>query len=185
MFPFVALHVVFFLSDKKNRLYQDLKRWAVAIDEKDIKTNFDYVSTFYDYMITYPEFRSLFYYRFKWGRVLSFILKPMPNLYIYTKDIGPGLFIQHGFATIISAKEIGRDCWINQQVTIGYSNKTDAPIIGDNVTINAGAKVIGGVHIGSGSKIGAGAVVVKDVPANSVAVGVPARVIKQDGNRVE
>jgi serine O-acetyltransferase len=54
----------------------------------------------------------------------------MNTLFIYTKDIGPGLYIQHGFATIISAKSIGKDCWINQQVTIGYSNATDCPVVG-------------------------------------------------------
>ncbi|HQO47908.1 MAG TPA: serine acetyltransferase, partial [Paludibacteraceae bacterium] len=106
------------------------------------------------------------------------------TLFIYTKDIGPGLYIQHGFATIISAKSIGKDCWINQQVTIGYSNATDCPVLGDNVTIPAGAKIIGKVHIGDNSTAGANAVVVKNVPSNCTVVGVPAYIVKRNGVKV-
>jgi len=109
---------------------------------------------------------------------------PMPTLYIYTKDIGPGLFIQHGFATIISAEKIGRNCWINQQVTIGFSNDTDCPIIGDNVIIYAGAKVLGNVRVGDNSIVGANAVVIKDVPENCTVVGVPAYIVRRNGEKV-
>jgi serine O-acetyltransferase len=98
-----------------------------------------------------------------------------------TKDIGPGLFIQHGFSTIIAAKSIGENCWINQQVTIGYSNATDCPIIGNNVTINAGAKIIGKVLVGNNTKVGANAVVVKNVPENCTVVGVPAYIVRRNG----
>ncbi|MHB8846860.1 MAG: serine O-acetyltransferase [Burkholderiales bacterium] len=108
----------------------------------------------------------------------------MSTLFIRTPRIGPGLFIQHGFATIIAAREIGDNCFINQQVTVGYSNATDAPTIGNNVSISAGAKVIGGIHIGDNVKIGANAVVVKNVPANVTVVGVPGRIVKRDGKRV-
>ncbi|MEN6373145.1 MAG: hypothetical protein ABFD75_00010 [Smithella sp.] len=95
------------------------------------------------------------------------------------------MFIQHGFSTIISAEKIGRNCWINQQVTIGFSNDTESPLIGDNVTIYAGAKVIGKVRIGNNSIVGANAVVVKDVPANSTVVGIPACIVRRDGERVK
>ena len=108
----------------------------------------------------------------------------MSTLYILTDKIGKGLFIQHGFATIIAAKSIGDNCWINQQVTIGFSNKTASPEINDNVTINAGAKVIGGVTVGKNSIIGANAVVVKNVPDNCTVVGVPAQIIRRNGIRV-
>ena len=73
---------------------------------------------------------------------------------------------------------IGKNCWINQQVTIGFTNDTDCPTFGDNVHICAGAIVVGTVHIGDNSTIGAGAVVVTDIPSNSVAVGVPAKVVR-------
>ncbi len=110
--------------------------------------------------------------------------KECQTLVIYTKDIGPGLFIQHGICTIISADSIGENCWINQQVTIGYSDKTHRPIIGNNVMITAGAKIIGGVKIGDNVTVGANAVVVKDVPDNCVVVGVPAYIVKRNGVRV-
>jgi serine O-acetyltransferase len=109
----------------------------------------------------------------------------MPNLLIYTREIGPGLFIQHGFATIISAEKIGRNCWINQQVTIGFSNDTDCPTIGDNVIIYAGAKIIGKVKIGDNSIVGANAVVVRDVPENCTVVGVPAYIVRRNGVKVK
>lgn len=109
----------------------------------------------------------------------------MPTLYIYTKDIGPGLFIQHGFATIISARKIGRNCWINQQVTIGYLNDTDCPTLCDNVAVHAGAKVIGDVTVGDNSIVGANAVVVKDVPENCTVVGVPAYIVRKNGLKVK
>jgi serine O-acetyltransferase len=117
--------------------------------------------------------------------LISFLCPELNSLYIYTTVIGPGLFIQHGFATIISAKSIGKNCWINQQVTIGFSNTTDAPVILDNVTISAGAKVIGNVTIGSNSKIGAGTVVVKNVPENSTVIGGPSYMIKNGSKKKE
>lgn len=100
------------------------------------------------------------------------------NLYIHCRDIGGGLFIEHGFSTIITCRHIGDNCYINQQVTIGYSDEIHSPYIGNNVEIKAGAKVIGNVHIGDDVIIGANAVVVKDVPAHSIVVGVPAKIIK-------
>lgn len=133
-----------------------------------------------------PEYRNLLYYRLGGIRVLSrifqYFYKPLPTLYIWTQNIGGGLFIQHGFATVIGAEKIGKHCFINQQVTIGY-NGDKAPIIGDNVTITCGAKVIGGVHIGDNCIIGANSVVVKDIPSDSTVVGVPGRIIKKNGNK--
>jgi serine O-acetyltransferase len=135
-------------------------------------------------MLHSPEFRNLFYNRtgFK-GKLYSFLCPPMDSLYLHTKDIGPGLYIQHGFATIVSARKIGANCWINQQVTVGYSDGTDRPTLGDNVKIMSGAKVIGNVTIGDNSTVGANAVVVKDVPPNCTVVGVPAYIVRRDGVR--
>ena len=134
--------------------------------------------------IVYPEFRYQFFYRLRLhSPLLRILFKPLQllntnNLYINCSDIGEGLFIEHGFSTIISCRHIGRNCWINQQVTIGFSDKMHSPYIGNNVGIKAGAKVIGGVTIGDDVIIGANAVVVKDVPAHSIVAGVPAKVIK-------
>ncbi len=141
----------------------------------------------------HPAFRNLFYYRIeREGRPVSRVLvelakwfyRPMNTLFILTPTIGPGLFIQHGFSTIISARSIGADCWINQQVTVGYTNNTDTPTLGDHVTIAAGAKVFGAITIGSNSIIGANAVVFKNVPPNCTVVGVPGYIVRCDGKRV-
>ena len=115
--------------------------------------------------------------------ILKFLVPPMPTLYIYTPSIGGGLFIQHGFATIICAKSIGRHCHINQQVTIGYKGAL-APVLGDNVTVTCGAKILGGVKVEDNVVIGANAVVVKDVPANTIVAGVPAYIIRKNGEKV-
>lgn len=129
-----------------------------------------------------PEFRNLFIYRNRnrcfYRTWIRMVYPPMDTLFIEAKEIGGGLFIQHGFATMISAESIGENCWINQQVTIGYKGGGHSPIIGDNVMITCGAKVLGSITIGNESVIGANAVVVKDVEPGSVMVGVPARRIK-------
>lgn len=96
---------------------------------------------------------------------------------ICLQKISGGLYFQHGFSTVVAAKRIGSCCHINQQVTIGYSG-SDAPIIEDNVVVAAGAIIIGKVHVGSDSVVGAGSVVTKDVPEQTVVAGVPARVLR-------
>ena len=139
---------------------------------------------FWKLFIAFPEFRYQFFYRLRMhSQLLRLLLKPLSlhnplNLYINCTEIGNGLFIEHGFSTVIACKHIGENCWINQQVTIGYSDVIHCPYIGNNVEIKAGAKVIGDVHIGDDVIIGANAVVVKDVPSHSIVVGVPAKVIK-------
>lgn len=126
----------------------------------------------------FKEFRSIVYYRLGHCRFLtSWLLQGRESLYICTKDIGEGLTIQHGFSTIINAKRIGKNCRVFQQVTIGF-NGTQSPIIGDNVEICCGAKVIGGIHVGNNVIIGANAVVCKDVPDNVIVAGVPSKIIK-------
>ncbi|WP_311315858.1 hypothetical protein [Neobacillus sp. MER 74] len=118
------------------------------------------------------------------SQLLKIFYKPLSSLYIYTDDIGEGLFIQHGFSTIIIAKRIGKNCSINQQITIGHGN-TGTPTIGDNVLIASGAKVIGDIIINGNSKIGANCVVSKNVPSNCTIFGIPGKIVKRNGERVD
>ena len=149
--------------------HNDLKRWNIGFCEA---------------MTFFPEYRNLFYYRIGGiYRLINWMCPQMDTLFIQADHMGAGLFIQHGFSTIIAAKHIGKNCWINQQVTIGY-NGGGKPTILDNVTINAGAKVIGGITIGNNVIIGANCVVIRDVPNNCTVVGIPARIIKRDGIKV-
>lgn len=173
--------LLFNLHPKAAVIQYDTTRWLGILN---INNSLQYG---FLYLMSYvPEFRNLFYYRIMgYAKLIRVLCPPLNSLYIVAKRIGPGLFIQHGFATIIDAQSIGRDCWINQQVTIGYSNATDHPIIQDNVTVYAGAKIIGKVTIGHNSKVGANAVVVKDVPANCTVVGVPAYIVKRNGIRIK
>jgi serine O-acetyltransferase len=96
-------------------------------------------------------------------------------------NIGQRLTIEHSGAIVIhGCAEIGDDCVIRQGVTIGNRRMDapfDAPKIGNRVNIGAGAKILGGVTIGDDVSIGANAVVIKDIPAGAIAVGVPAKII--------
>jgi len=103
--------------------------------------------------------------------------------------IGKGLFIDHGMAVVIGETAIiGNNVLLYQGVTLGGTGLTHGkrhPTIGNNVVIGAGAKVLGDITIGDNSYIGANAVVIKDVPANSTVVGVPGRITKQDGKKID
>jgi serine O-acetyltransferase len=123
---------------------------------------------------TLPEFRSLVHYRIRSSNLLARLVaraiwRGKPTLEIHCDDIGPGLFIQHGFATTITANKIGRDCWINQQVTIGHTRR-GRPTIGDRVSIGAAAIVVGPISIGDDAQIGVNAVVIRNVTPGSTMV---------------
>ena len=103
--------------------------------------------------------------------------------------IGRRLVIDHGTGIVIGeTAEIGDDVLIYQGVTLGGTGKDVGkrhPTIGNNVMISAGSKVLGPINIGDNSRVAAGAVVLKDVPPNSTVVGVPARVVRQNGKKVD
>lgn len=100
-------------------------------------------------------------------------------------DFGPGFVIVHSFGIVInSSVKAGRNLVIEHGVTIG-AEKGKSPVLGDNIFIGAGAKIIGAVTIGSDAKIGANAVVTKDVPAGATMVGIPARVVRIYGKKID
>ena len=163
---------------KDQRFVMDLNRWKSICNIEGNKYRVLAILLWYK-----KEYRNLLIYRNRarlFFRIwIALWYRPMESLYIEAKDIGGGLFIQHGFATMISAEVIGENCWINQQVTIGYKGNDIAPVIGNNVMITCGAKVLGNITVGDYAVIGANAVVIRDVEAGSVMGGVPARVLRK------
>ena len=171
------LGVLPFVSWKDEKLIKDIERWKTICHIE--KSNW---ATAAILLASYKEFRNLFIYRHRYRRLfrvwIAVVYKPMDTLYILAGEIGGGLFIHHGFSTMIAAKSIGENCWINQQVTIGYNGHGEPPVIGDNVMITCGAKVLGDITVGDNAVIGANAVVIRDVEAGAVMGGVPARELK-------
>ncbi|MEG0570130.1 MAG: serine O-acetyltransferase EpsC [Oscillospiraceae bacterium] len=102
--------------------------------------------------------------------------------------IGKGLFIDHGSGVVIGqTTQIGDNCTIYQGVTLGGTGKDKGkrhPTLGNNVMVGSGAKILGPFVVGDNARIAANAVVLEEVPANSTAVGVPARIVRRNGVRV-
>ena len=123
------------------------------------------------------------------ARIISQISKVLTGIEIHPgAKIGNGFFIDHGTGIVIGeTTEIGNDVTIYQGATLGGTGKDKGkrhPTIKNNVVISAGAKVLGPIVIGNNTKIGAGAVVLKDVPDNCTAVGIPARIVVKDNKKV-
>lgn len=104
-------------------------------------------------------------------------------------QIGKGLFIDHGTGVVIGETTIiGDNVTLFQGVTLGGTGKETGkrhPTLGDNIVVGAGAKVLGNILVGSHSYIGANAVVLRNVPANATVVGVPGRVTRQAGKKID
>lgn len=122
-------------------------------------------------------FRTLFYFRTRsvFSKLLR-VIYPKERYFIIdiNSKIGAGLRTAHPYSTIINAEAMGRNVYINHLVTIGEKNGK-RPVIGNNVELHANCCIIGGVNIGNNSIIGAGAVVTKDVPDDSIVVGAKMR----------
>jgi serine O-acetyltransferase len=183
--PRLIPHIcIFLLIRKHSRITPDLARWA-EIHRRPPPAGFaKALSLFVGLMTFVPEFRTLFYLRAGLAaRAFAWMCPPLGSLHIDSPDIGAGLFIQHGVATIVSADRIGANCWIDQHVAIGYSNDTDRPTIGNDVRIGPGAKIIGRVKVGDHATIGPNTVVLYDVEANVTMLGVPGRVVQRSATR--
>lgn len=124
------------------------------------------------------------------ARLISQISRHITGIEIHPgAKIGKGFFIDHGMGVVIGETTIiGDNVLLYQDVTLGGTGLEKGkrhPTIGNNVVIGAGAKVLGNITVGDNSYIGANAVVIKDVPPNSTIVGVPGRITKQDGRKIE
>lgn len=150
-------------------------------------------------ILTYAGFHALLTYRVShWlkvrgvpilPRVLSQLARWLTGVEIHpSSKIGTGFFIDHGMGVVIGeTAEIGDYVTLFQGVTLGGTGKERGkrhPTLGNHVVVGAGAKILGGITIGDNVKIGANSVVLKNVAANSTVIGVPARVIKTQGERV-
>jgi serine O-acetyltransferase len=116
------------------------------------------------------------------ARLISHLGRALTGIEIHPcAQIGEGFFIDHGMGVVIGETAvIGDNCHLYQGVTLGGTSTKRAkrhPTLGDGVVVGAGAKVIGAVNIGAGSKIGAGSVVVTNVPPNATVVGVPGHIV--------
>ncbi len=123
------------------------------------------------------------------ARVISQISRFFTGIEIHPGAvIGRRLFIDHGMGVVIGETcEIGDDVTLYQGVTLGGTGKERGkrhPTLADNVLVATGAKVLGSITVGENSKVGAGSVVLKDVPPNSTVVGIPGKVVIQDGVKV-
>jgi len=170
---------IYRMTDQQEIIDADATRWAEVLGERDGSQMVGRL------LYAFPEFRAVYYHRLLHGNPTGALLakvaqrwwKSIPGIDLSATVIGPGLFISHGQATILSAERIGANLWVHQGVTVGWDYQGDRrPIIGDNVFIGAGAKVLGAITVGDGARIGANAVVVCDVPAGATAVGIPARI---------
>ncbi len=124
------------------------------------------------------------------ARLVSQLAKFFTGIEIHPgATIGKGLFIDHGTGVVIGeTAEIGDNCTLYQGVTLGGTGKDVGkrhPTLGNNVMIGAGAKVLGPFKIGDNVKIASNAVVLEEIPADSTAVGIPARVVKRGGRKID
>ena len=159
-------------------LKSDLQRFASVYHLGTLQSTKRQIITFIYVMTWLPEFRNIFYLRTGLpAKCLSFLCRRKPSLQLGGTTIGRGLFILHGDGTLVAAASIGENCWIGQQVVIGYSNETDIPTIGSNVQIHAGAKIVGKVSVGDNAVIGANSVVIANVPPGATVMGVPGRIL--------
>ena len=175
-------------------MFDKLKEEIASIKARDPA-----VRSFWEVLFLYPSFKAVrSYRRAHWfhthghpfiARWISQRSRHKTGIEIHPgAKIGKNLFIDHGAGVVIGeTTEIGDNCTLYQNVTLGGTGKDVGkrhPTLGNNVMVGAGARVLGPFKIGDNSKIAANAVVLEEVPPNCTAVGVPARVVRRDGVRV-
>ncbi|MGE5554047.1 MAG: serine O-acetyltransferase [Betaproteobacteria bacterium] len=175
-------------------MFDGLKRDIRAVFERDPAAR-----SIWEVIFLYPGFHALLIHRLAhwlWvrrfyflGRLVSHLGRQLTGIEIHPgAKIGRGVFIDHGMGVVIGeTAEVGDNVTIYQGAVLGGTGKEKGkrhPTIGNNVVISAGAKVLGGFKVGDNVKIGAGSVVLREVPPNTTVVGVPGRVVVQNGVRV-
>lgn len=169
-------------------------------DARSIRDRDPAARTTIEVFLLYPGFHALIFHRpahwlyrhrrFFLARLISQAARHMTGVEIHPgAKLGRALFIDHGMGIVIGeTAEVGDNCTIYHGVTLGGTGHEKGkrhPTIGNNVLISTGAKVLGPFTVGDNSRIGANAVVLQEVPPGSTVVGVKARVVKIDGQRIE
>ena len=173
-----------------NRIRQDIQ----AVFDRDPAAR-----SGWEILTAYPGLHALWFYRcahwcwlhhLYWsGRLISHLGRALTGIEIHPgAQIGPGFFIDHGMGVVIGeTAEIGANVTLYHGVTLGgtsWKKGKRHPTVEDEVVVGSGAKILGPITVGARSRVGANAVVVKDVPPDSVVVGVPGRVTHRHGERV-
>ena len=171
-----------------------LKRDIQAVFERDPAAR-----NVLEVLLCYPGLHALFVHRFAhrlwrsgWltlGRFVSHLGRFLTGIEIHPgARIGPGLFIDHGMGVVIGeTTEIGVNCTLYQGVTLGGTSlkkEKRHPTLGNHIVVGAGAKILGAITIGDHSRVGAGSVVVIEVPPYSTVVGIPGRVVQRSGEKI-
>jgi len=171
----------------------------LVADIRAVKERDPAVKSMLEVLFCYPGLHAIMFHRVAhwfYNRRLYFIARFISTIsrFLTAIDIHPGakigegVFIDHGIGVVIGeTAEIGNNVTIYQGVTLGGTGKDTGkrhPTIGNNVVISSGAKVLGPFKVGENSKIGAGSVVLKEVPPNCTVVGVPGRIVVKENQRV-
>ena len=175
-------------------MFRSLRSDFAIIKERDPAARSDW-----EIIFCYPGFQAISIHRIShklWRykvplipRLLSHFTRFITGVEIHPgARIGNGVFIDHGMGVVIGeTSEIGDRCLLYQGVTLGGTGKESGkrhPTLEANVVVGAGAKVLGGICVGTNTRIGAGSVVVKNVEANSTVVGIPGRIVHQSGAKI-
>ncbi|MBO5415480.1 MAG: serine O-acetyltransferase [Clostridia bacterium] len=186
------------LKEKKNSFKNTLKE--IKYDVNAIRERDPAARSNTEVVLLYSGFHALLAYRISRrlyekehyfsARALSQIARHYTGIEIHPgAKIGQGLVIDHGMGVVIGeTTEIGDNCTIYQGVTLGGTGKDAGkrhPTLGNGVMIGAGAKVLGPFTIGDNTKVAANAVVLAEIPENCTAVGMPAKIVKREGQRVD
>lgn len=189
------------ITDSGKKVYSATARCIKEVkdDVKAVKERDPAAKNTAEILLTYSGLHAVLMYRvshklyqkkrFTTARILSQTARFFTGIEIHPgATIGKGLFIDHGSGVVIGeTAEIGDNCTLYQGVTLGGTGKDTGkrhPTLGNNVLVGSGAKVLGPFKVGDNSKIAANAVVLKEVPPNSTAVGIPAKIVKSGGTKI-